>query len=68
MMISRENRRTAKKNTYSSATLPTTNVTWIHSGLNMVPQGEKPASSRLSQVSQVGHSIALILFTIGLFQ
>jgi hypothetical protein len=45
--IDRENRRTRRK-TCPSATLSTTNPTWIDPGANPVLRGKRPAINRLS--------------------
>jgi hypothetical protein len=45
--IDRENRRTRRK-TYPSATLSTTNPTWLDPGANPGRRGERPATNDLS--------------------
>jgi hypothetical protein len=47
MILAGENRRTRRK-TYPSATLSTTNPTWIDPGANTDLRDERPATNRLS--------------------
>jgi hypothetical protein len=47
MILTGENRRTREKNC-PSATLSTTNPTWIDSGVNPGLRGERPATNDLS--------------------
>jgi hypothetical protein len=56
MKIGRGNRSTRKK-TYPSATLSTTNPTWLDPGLNPGRRGGKPATNRFSY----GAALSLVL-------
>jgi hypothetical protein len=64
IILTGENRRTRRK-TCPSATLSTTNPTWIYPGANPGLSGERPATNDLSLGTALGLDVGLVarLFT-----
>jgi hypothetical protein len=61
IILTEENRRTRRK-TCSSATLSTTNTTWIDTGANPGLRGERPATNHLSHGTAPGFAVGHTLF------
>jgi hypothetical protein len=66
-ILTGENRRTWRK-TCPSATLSTTNPTWIDPGANPVLRGERPATNRLSHGTALAlpYTVTWVNFYVGL--